>query len=262
MAGGATTDITARIAVAAHGSWGVDPLILRKRESQSHDLLGFKGHFEHAALEPDLMPLLTYPGGYGGMVHCDGGRVSLSCCVRRAQLAKLRQTRSGEAGEAVLSHIAEHCRGVREALASARLVGAWLSAGPLRPGLRWPERDGVILVGNAAGEAHPVIAEGISMAMQSSWLLSQKLISWKHRCADITELPQVVHSYAALWRRHFGLRVHLSQLVAHWAMRPALVVCTLPLMRALPKALTWFAQLSGKAHNMSPNRQRGLAYGA
>ena len=27
------------------------------------------------------MPLMVFPGGYGGMVHSDHGRVSLSCCI-------------------------------------------------------------------------------------------------------------------------------------------------------------------------------------
>jgi flavin-dependent dehydrogenase len=32
------------------------------------------------------------------------------------------------------------------------------------------------LIGNIAGEAHPIVAEGISMAMQSGWLLARLLL--------------------------------------------------------------------------------------
>ena len=35
--------------------------------------------------------------------------------------------------------------------------------------------DAVLRVGNAAGEAHPLIGEGMTMALQSAWLLSQTL---------------------------------------------------------------------------------------
>ena len=55
------------------------------------------------------MPLLAFPGGYGGMAHSDASRVSLSCCMRRAQLAELR-TRHEDAGDAVLRHILASCR--------------------------------------------------------------------------------------------------------------------------------------------------------
>ena len=33
------------------------------------------------------------------------------------------------------------------------------------------------MIGNAAAEAHPIIGEGISMAMQSAWLLCVRLIA-------------------------------------------------------------------------------------
>src|SRR5262249_41583220 len=111
-------------------------------------------------------------------------------------------------------------------------------------------------------EAHPVIAEGISMAMQSAWLLAHALVAWKRQRLGNDGLAKVTRYYAAAWRRHFGPRLRLSQLVARWAMRPALVRCTLPLLRSLPPALTWFAQLSGKAHALSLKRRRGFVYGA
>src|SRR5262249_52630364 len=127
-------------------------------------------------LPASLMPLLSFPGGYGGMVHCDSGRMSLSCCVRRDWVERSRQVYPRvSAAEAVFHHIHASCRGVREALSHASLDGEWLSVGPIRPGIRGCGSEGIFLVGNAAGEAHPAIAEGISMAMQSAWLLCQQL---------------------------------------------------------------------------------------
>ena len=61
--------------------------------------------------------------------------------------------------------------------AGARLQGGWLATGPIRPGIRLPAQCGVFLVGNAAGEAHPVVAEGISMAMQAAWLLARTFLA-------------------------------------------------------------------------------------
>ena len=142
------------------------------------DLFGFKAHFHHSALPPDLMPLLAFPGGYGGMVHTDGGRVSLSCCIRRDQLEQCRQRWPHvKAGAAVLAHIGASCKGVALALSPATLDGAWLSSGPLRTGIRTFGRDGIFAVGNAAAEAHPIVAEGISMAIQSATLLCGQLIA-------------------------------------------------------------------------------------
>ena len=244
--------LAARVVIAAHGSWHPGTLLTQppRRPAAAADLLGFKCHFEGAALAPDLMPLLAFSGGYGGMVCCEDNLVSISCCVRRDTLTAARRRYPGSAGEALLQHVRKECGGVREALAGARAVGSWLSAGPIRPGMRMKARDGIFLIGNAAGEAHPAIAEGITIALQSAWLLTQRLIAWRHRGGLAERLPEVAAGYAADWQRHFAPRLRLSALVAHWAMRPALVASVLPALRCFPSVLTGFARLSGKAHTV------------
>lgn len=161
--------------IAVDGSWersvGAAP---RETRHQPSDLLAFKAHLEDCELADDLMPLLVFAGGYGGMVHTDGGRVSLSCCIRRDELQGCRERYpSAHAGEAVLRHIYSTIPATHQLLARARPVGGWLSAGPINPGIRQQFSNGVFLVGNAAGEAHPIVAEGISMAMQAAWLLAR-----------------------------------------------------------------------------------------
>jgi flavin-dependent dehydrogenase len=233
----------APVVIAAHGSWDVGrlPTSPPRRDPLSGDLLGFKAHFRDTGLSSGLMPLVTFPGGYGGMVHCDGGRVSLSCCVRRDMLAKLRARTPGPAGEAVFAHIITSCRGVREALGGAARDGDWLAAGPLQPGIRPRARGGVFAVGNAAGEAHPVIAEGISMAMQAAWLLAARL------GRPGNSVAAAGRDYAAAWRRAFAPRLRAAAAIAHWAMRPAAVRVSLPVVHRWPAVLAWGARLSGKA---------------
>jgi 2-polyprenyl-6-methoxyphenol hydroxylase-like FAD-dependent oxidoreductase len=246
----AAVDIEAPVVVAAHGSWETGPLPTQpaQRVARPADLLGFKAHFLSTDLPSDLMPLLAFPGGYGGMAHSDDGRVSLSCCIRRDQLAALRHGTHGQAaGEVVLDHILHHCLGARRALAGALRQGDWLSAGPLRPGIRLPGPPGIFPVGNCAGEAHPVIAEGISMAMQSAWLLVRCLDGWRTESGRVEALPTVGRLYARKWRKAFAPRLYAAAAVAHWAMRPAAVAGSLPLLRCFPGLLTWGARLSGKA---------------
>jgi len=207
-----------------------------------------KAHFLDCRLPAALMPLLAFPGGYAGMVHSDHGRVSLSCCIRRDQLESARRWAGPvKDGEAVLAHIKQSCRAAREALTGARLEDQWLSGGPIRPGIRRCGFDGVFLVGNAAGEAHPVVAEGIGMAMQSAWLLCECLTA---RPADVLSgrvIDAVRGDYSAAWRRTLAPRIHAAALIAHWAMRPLTVACALPLLRLFPRVLTAGARLSGKA---------------
>jgi flavin-dependent dehydrogenase len=206
---GASETVAAHIVVGAHGSWHPGTLATQppRRPAVGADLLGFKCHFEGSTLAVGLMPLLAFPGGYGGMVRCEDNLVSLSCCVRRDRLSALRREHGGDAGVALLDHVQANCAGVREALAGARPAGAWLAAGPIRPGMRAKKRHGVLLVGNAAGEAHPAIAEGISIALQSAWLLSDKLIAWRRQGAKAEQLRALAGNYAADWQRHFAYRM-------------------------------------------------------
>ena len=235
-------EVSATVVIAAHGSWDLGDLPTERQPAKPrrNDLLAFKAHFQHSALPPGLMPLLSFADGYGGMTHCDGGRVSLSCCIRRERLEKLTRKEGESAGDAVLAHILDSCPALRPVLEGAAIADSWLSAGPIRPGIRRCYADGVFVVGNAAGEAHPVVAEGISMAMQSAWLLTDRLIT------DSDERT-VARGYTRAWRHSFAPRIRAAAAIAHWAMRPRLVAATLPFLQTWPKLLTFGAWLSGKS---------------
>lgn len=224
--------VRARRVVLACGSWERGPFTPRLA-TRASDLLGFKARFAQASLPAGLMPLVLFRGGYGGLVHTDAGEVSFSCCIRRDALAQARRSHAGSAGEAVLAHAMRHSRALRETLGEARVEGAWLSAGPIRPGIRRAIDNGMLRVGNAAGEAHPLVAEGISMAIQSSWLLARH---WDD--------PQ---AYARAWRETFTARIHASSLFMTLTVPALPSRASIAVMKRSPAVLTWGARWSGKA---------------
>jgi 2-polyprenyl-6-methoxyphenol hydroxylase-like FAD-dependent oxidoreductase len=115
-----------------------------------------------------------------------------------------------------------------------------------------PAPRGIFPVGNAAGEAHPVVAEGISMALQSAWLLAEQLNAWRRQGAKPEFLDRVSLAYAAVWKRSFLTRLRVSRAVAQWAMHPSAVVGALPAVRCFPGLLSWGARWSGKAQCVVP----------
>ena len=145
----------------------------------------------------------------------------------------------------------EHCDGVHHALCYAQRDGAWLSSGPLRPGIRTLYHDGMFAVGNTAGEAHPVVAEGISMAMQGAWLLSELLIAGHEQVLQ-GNIGEIGAAYTRAWRRHFAPRLRNAALFAHLAMRPATTRLLLPLFQYIPALLTACTRLSGKTAKIIP----------
>lgn len=253
--------LRSRLIVAAHGSWEGGPLPTQdlRRQPSPSDLFGFKAQFNGSRLPLDLMPLLAFSGGYGGMVHTDRGRISLSCCIRRDQLERCRRQSPGlGAGNAVLLHIASSCRGVSLALASATLDGVWLSSGPLRTGIRTFGRDGIFAVGNAAAEAHPIVAEGISIAIQSAALLCEQLIArpeLRRNGASHADAASAARThYARAWRSNFSKRLFVAAAFARIFSQPTSTRIVTTLLERFPQLLSEGARWSGKLQSL-----RGLS---
>ena len=233
-------EIAARIVIAACGSWNPRGVFaVPSAAPKPSDLFAFKAHFTQSRLPAGLMPLLAFPGGYGGLVQTDAGRTSLSCCIRRDTLARARQRFGGKAAQAVLAHILETTKGAREALEHATLAGHFLSTGPIHPGIRPRQDEDIYFTGNIAGEAHPVIAEGISMAIQSSGLLAHLLIA--HRG----------ERYAPEWKQRFAPRIRAAALFANLAMRTPTRAASLAVLRAAPGLMGLGARLSGKVPTLA-----------
>lgn len=231
--------VAARIVVAAHGSWTPGPLPTQpaRRTAQAHDLFGFKAHFAGVPLADDLLPLMTMPGGYAGAVRTSDGVVNLSCCVRRDVLEASRARHRGlRAGDAVLAALCAANAGARALFEHAALVGEWHACGPLRPGVRPRVVDGLYVVGNAAGESHPLVGEGIAMALQSAVRLGEHL-----------GRREAAAAYAQAWRAAFVPRIAFSAAVAHLALRPTASALFARGAAAMPSLLTLLARWSGKA---------------
>ena len=155
--------------ILANGSWELLPAQRAKRRLQRHPghLFAFKANFRDSALPPGLLPVLSFPGGYGGMVVADAGVTTLACCVRADRLEQLRRSSPGcSAGEVVEAMLRRECSGVDAALSTAVRDHAWIASGPLHPGVHLRGDDAFFRIGNAAAEAHPIIGEGMSMAMR------------------------------------------------------------------------------------------------
>jgi flavin-dependent dehydrogenase len=197
----------------------------------------------------DLMPLLIFSGGYGGMVRADRDLLSLSCCVRRDRLTAARADHPGaSAAEAVQQLIVASCRGAGNTIGDATLAGSWLAAGPIRPGIRPRYENDIFRVGNVAGESHPIIAEGLSMAIQSGWLLASELA--RVDASDRAGRAHAGRRYAAAWKDLFATRIRAADLLTHLALRPTGARLIRMFVGLFPQSLAMGARLSGKTKDI------------
>ena len=249
-----TQTLKAAVVIDAHGSWEALPsarLLRHKRRSRS-DLFAFKANFRDALLPDGKLVVLSFNGGYGGMVVGEGGVTTLACCIRRDRLDTCRSASPGlRAGEVIEALLRRECVGVRDALQGATREGSWLASGPLDPGVHLRKDDDIFRIGNAAGEAHPIIGEGMSMALQSAWLLCAHLLraGRPHRPGAATDPAwqlAVAKRYATEWRQQFSPRLGLAAIFAQCAMRPVPAVALMVLVRLWPGLLTDGARWGGK----------------
>lgn len=240
--GAPALEVRARHVIAAHGSWepGMLPTQPPRLGPSPQDMLGVKAHFCGADLPSQTILLLPFAGGYAGLADRGDGRGTFAACVQREALHALRAAHPGlGAGECVYLHALGASPRTRQALREAVREGPFLAAGPLRPGLRPLYWQGVFTAGNAACEAHPLAGEGIAMAMQSSVLLSNALLSH-------ADPRRAARAYAWRWRRHFGVRAWVAERMAQLAMRPEASAWTRRLLEYAPGLLTFVALLTGK----------------
>ncbi len=241
----------ASVAIAANGSWESLPSERpsRRLARSASDLFAFKANFNQVNLEDGLLALLSFDGGYGGMVVADDAQATLACCIRRNKLQELRhESPSERVGDIVEAMLKRESIGVRSALQGALLTGNWLSTGPINPGIKISPDEDLFRIGNAAGEAHPIIGEGISMALQSAWLLCAYLVKAQNsdQIRIATSHREIATAYATEWRQSFAPRLRLAAIFAHTAMRPVCAISMLALIKLLPGILTSGAKLSGK----------------
>jgi flavin-dependent dehydrogenase len=260
-AGGPSITLSGAVAIDAHGSSHGLAGAPTARARRGKELLAFKANFAGVRLAADLLPVLCFPGGYGGIVLAGEQLATLACCIRADRLQRCRAGRALTAGAVVESYLRSQCAPLARALSGAERRGAWLAMGPLRPGIHLDDAQvdaqgrQLFRIGNAAGEAHPIIGEGISMALQSAALLSGLLLA----CPEaLGPSPSAVWAQRALaaryrneWRRQFAPRLRWAAWLAHAAMRPALTVPLLPLMRRRPSLLTRCARRSGKTQSLT-----------
>jgi flavin-dependent dehydrogenase len=260
--------LRAPLVIDAHGSWQDLPSARTQRRlaRSAADLFAFKANYLGATLHEGEITVLALDGGYGGMVVADRGVTTVACCIRRDRLNDLRLASPGlRAGDAVEAWLQAQCGGVRQALRGATREGHWLASGPLDPGVRVSADDEMFRIGNAAGEAHPILGEGISMALQSAALLCARLLGTDQagRAPDADSQAALARRYAADWRREFAPRLRLAATFAHAAMRPRSAALLMALARRWPALLTHGARWGGKvrlaAASAPPDRPRPAA---
>ena len=179
-------EFRARALVNASGRWSNLNLVPPENGRRHQKWMGLKAHFSEPVSQPSV-DLYFFEGGYCGVQpvavsgeESDTGRINASAMVR-ADVAR-------SLPEVFARHPA-----LRERSRNWTVVSDPVSTSPLIFRNPRPERDGVLLAGDAAGFVDPFVGDGISLALRSGSLAAQCL---KPFFACEASLPEAVLRYS------------------------------------------------------------------
>ncbi len=228
----------ARTVILAHGlaQSGTLDRSLPPRAPARKKYVSFKTHFDSCDLDESTIAIAGGAGIYAGLVRSSADRTSLAFVIRRDRLARL-----GNSGDEQLRALLAENPAFGRLLRRARRVSPWLTSGPLSPGQRTLYHDGRFFVGNAAGEVHALVGEGITLALRGAALLADAIA--RH---GMNEMDAAGRSYKGTWRKEFVPRCAAANLFANLMMRPSLMSMAASVVSEYPALLNACIRRSGK----------------
>ena len=190
----ASEEFEARALVDASGRWSNLNLAPAEPGMRSEKWLGVKAHFaepvSHKTSQPSV-DLYFFNGGYCGVqpvAFSEGGsataRVNASAMVR------------ADVASSLPAVFAQH-PALRDRSRTWTLLSDPVSTSPLVFRNPQPERDRVLMVGDAAGFVDPFVGDGISLALRSGSLAARCLKSF---FVGETSLPEAARRYSQAYR--------------------------------------------------------------
>jgi len=183
-------DFESRALINASGRWSNLTPAFPEPDSKSK-WIGLKGHFAEP-LPPASVDLYFFDGGYCGVQPVDlaegikrSGRVN-ACAVVRADVAT------------TLPEVFRCHPQLQERSRAWKALTDTVTTSPLVFREPQPERDGILMVGDAAAFVDPFVGDGISLALRSGRMASDSLLLF---LAGIISLPEAARDYRATYEQ-------------------------------------------------------------
>ena len=218
-----TGKFEARAVINASGRWSNLNALAGKTE-QRERWIGLKEHFAEP-FPNSSVDLYFFEGGYCGVqpveingAHSENGRVN-ACAMVRAEVAS------------TLPEVFTRHDALRERSLRWRPLSDPVSTSPLIFHKPQPERDGVLMAGDAAGFVDPFVGDGISLAVRSGSLAAECLIPF---FAGETSLQDALQRYCEAYEQRLALVFRASSILRRMLVLPKVV--RIPLVFLLMKA--------------------------
>lgn len=185
------------------GSWGKRSVLDRVQNrgffSKSSPWMGIKMHYR-TEYPKDQVGLYGFEGGYGGLSVTESGAVNFCYLIHKE---RFRETPNLES--CTKSLLKEH-PGLREVLEEAEpLFPKALGISNIYFGHKEPNKDHVLMAGDAVRLIHPLCGNGMAMAIESGRLLAEVLDEYIKGGIENRRLLE--QTYRKIWEKTFKTRL-------------------------------------------------------
>jgi flavin-dependent dehydrogenase len=221
----------ARAVIAAHGKRGaLDRALGRRFLNKPQPFVALKAHFQGPPV-PGRVELHTFPGGYCGLSEIEGGLINL-CFLARAPVFRSVTSGAPDRPAAFLAWLARQNSGLGSWLSGARRIDErWQAAGEVPFVNKRPVVNDVLMAGDSAGLIAPLAGDGIAMALRGGQVAAEHCAAFLAGQLSAAAMPR---AYAGRWRREFGARLRLAQLLQGILLRPIWVPIALRVLNTFP----------------------------
>ncbi len=229
-----TTDgaFAARLAMGAYGKRGLlDRKLQRPFLQQKSPFVAFKAHYEGVEI-PGVIELHSFPGGYCGLSHVEGGRVN-ACWIAHAQTLKAA---GGDPEAMIEQSLARNPALARRFAAMRRVSKRFVAVSQVTLAPKGAVSGDGCMIGDTAGMIAPMCGDGMAMALRAAELAVPPAAAFLDGATDAAGFRD---GYARAWRREFGLRMRLGRWMHHAYCRPSLARLGVAVCRKAPALGRW-----------------------
>jgi len=207
-----TGDFEARAIVNASGRWSNLTVATSSHSREQPKWIGLKAHFAEARVPPSV-DLYFFEGGYCGVqpveLRADSVRSRINACA----MVRTDVARS-------LPELFALRPALRERAARWETLTEPVSVAPLVFKKPEPARDGILMVGDAAGFVDPFAGDGISLALRSGTLAAQCLAGF---FAGEISLEVAIRRYAKEYAQRMAPVFRASSRIRRMLAMPRMV---------------------------------------
>lgn len=198
---------TSDIVIGAHGKRSnIDGKLSRSFMNTASPFLAVKAHYS-GDFPDNEVSLHTFPGGYCGLSKVETGHINVCYITDYQSFKKYKNIQDFQ--EVVVSKNEQ----LKEIFSSFSMVFEKpLTISQVSFAKKNPVEQHIMMSGDSAGMIHPLAGNGMSMAVRSAQLVSQKIIDYFN--GKIKTRDELESRYAYEWNKEFKNRLNAGHVIA------------------------------------------------